>query len=48
MYQVTFIRKGQLHSVTSPNKRTMELLALIIGGSRIWQNLGKGNWQLIN
>ena len=47
MYQVTFIRDGALHVVTSPNRSTMLTLGASVAGSRVWQSLGCGAWALI-
>ena len=47
MYQVTFIRSGKLHVVTSPNRSTMLALQASVAHSRVWRSLGCGAWALI-
>lgn len=47
MYQITFIRDGKIHSVTTPNKIAAEWLRILTPKSRLWQSMGKGNYSLI-
>lgn len=47
MYQVTFIRDGALHAVSTPSIGTAGTLRDITTGSRLWVSCGKGQWALV-
>lgn len=47
MYQVTFIRAGVVHAISTPNRDTAVMVHRITGRSRLWLITGRGQWQLV-